>query len=324
MVTLPLLALLLLAPQEPGAGEAGAPGESAQVQEAVSPPRDVTAQTLADPEALAALQAPGKVLFRDDFESDTSLKQWFEIRGLREGRARRVEGEGVAHRGNGAMRFDAPANDGKESGSGASAWLGDEGHDRVYFRRWIRFAPDYDQGNLNHTGGGMAGVAGAGKWDGMGKAGLRPTGADRFSCGFEPWRDWGRSPMPGAMALYVYWMDMARDRDGNFWGNLFQPVAERRRVPGRGEWVCLEQMIRVNTPGEADGELAAWIDGELYLHLTGIRWRSDERVRVKRVNVGIYVHRATQDNAVWYDDVIVSTGYVGLKKPVVDERRGQE
>ena len=280
-------------------------------------PRDVTAETLSDPQALAALQAPGEVLFRDDFESDASLKKWFEIRGLREGRARRVEGEDLAHRGRGAMRFDAPANDGRESGSGASAWLGSAGHERVYFRRWIRFAPDYDQGNLNHTGGGMAGVAGSNKWGGMGKAGIKPTGADRFSAGFEPWRAWGRSPIPGAMALYVYLMDMARDKDGNYWGNLFQPAAERHRVPPRGEWVCLEQMIQVNTPGEADGELAAWIDGELYLHLTGIRWRSEPQVTVKRVNVGIYVHRAEQDNSVWYDDVVVSTGYVGVKEPEV-------
>ena len=218
------------------------------------------------------------------------------------------------------MRFDAPAAAGASSGSGASGWLGSEGHDRVYFRRYIRFADDYDQGNLNHTGGGLAGIAGRGKWDEMGKAGVRPTGEDRFTCGFEPWRDWGRSPAPGSMSLYTYWMDMQRDRDGNWWGNLLQPTAQRRRVPQRGEWVCLEQMIAANTVGEANGELAAWIDGELYLHMQGFRWRTDERVKLKRFDIGIYIHAAERDNTVWYDDVVVSTGYVGPTKAAERKR----
>ena len=150
----------------------------------------------------------------------------------------------------------------------------------------------------------------------MGKAGVKPTGADRFTCGFEPWRDWGRNAAPGSMSLYVYWMDMARDRDGNWWGNLFQPAPERRVVPQRGAWVCLETRIRANTPGQADGELAAWIDGELYLHLVGFRWRTDDAVKLKRFDLGIYVHKAERDNTVWYDDVAVSTGYIGPTKPV--------
>ena len=307
--SLPLLALFALAPQE-----AGEPRESPP------PPRDVTLETLADPEALLALQAPGEVIFEDDFESESSLEKYFEVRGRKDGKARLEQGEGVAHRGRGSLRLDAPAAAGASSGSGASGWLGAEGYDRVYFRRYIRFADDYDQGNLNHTGGGLAGIAGTGKWDEMGKAGVRPRGDDRFTSGFEPWRDWGRSPAPGFMCLYTYWMDMQRDRDGNWWGNLFRPATKRRRVPERGEWVCLEQMIAVNTIGESDGELAAWIDGELYLHLVGFRWRTDERVKLKRFDLGIYVHQAERANTVWYDDVVLSTGYVGPTKEPAGER----
>jgi Polysaccharide lyase 14 len=308
MTSSALLALLLLTSQ------------SAQDQQSLTeppaPPRDVTLETLADAEALRALQAPGKVLFADDFESAESLKKYFEVRGKDSGRARIVSGEEVAHRGKGAMRFDAPEAGGKESGSGASGWLGAEGHDVVYMRRYLRFADDYDQGNLNHTGGGLAGVGGTGKWDEMGKAGIRPRGDDRFTAGFEPWRDWGRAEKPGYMCLYTYWMDMQGGPDGKCWGNLLAPAEDRRVVPERGEWVCLEQMIRVNEVGKADGELAAWIDGKLYLHMKGFRWRSDERVTIKRFDVGIYIHEATRDNSVWYDDVVLSTGYVGPAQPV--------
>ena len=50
--------------------------------------RLVAAETLANPARLAALEAPGKVFFEDDFKSAESLKNYFEIRGLKEGRAR--------------------------------------------------------------------------------------------------------------------------------------------------------------------------------------------------------------------------------------------
>jgi len=274
----------------------------------------VTDKTRADPAALAALQKPGKVLFTDDFESEKSLKHYFEIRGLKEGHARLITDPKVAHTGRGCFQFTSVDRGGKSSGSGASYWFGPEGYETVHLRRYIRFAPDYDQGNLNHTGGGLSGVAGTNKWEGMGKAGIRPKGDDRFSCRFEPWRDWKRSPAPGFMFLYTYWMDMKRDPDGHFWGNNMYPAKNERITLKRDRWYCLEQMIKVNDPGKANGELAAWIDGKLYIHYKGFRWRSTDKVRIKRFGIGVYVHQATRNNTVWYDDVALSTGYIGPVK----------
>ncbi len=274
-------------------------------------PRLVTAATKADPAARAALEKPGSVIFRDDFESPESLKKYFEIRGLKDGGARLVSAPGLAHSGSGAIQFTAVAKDGRESGVGANGWLGPKGYDCVYFRRYIKFAADYDQGDLNHVGGGLAAVAGTNRYDRMGSAGVRPQGDDRFTSSFEPWRDWGRSPAPGYMFLYTYWMDMKQDRDGHYWGNMLGPESQDRLTLQRNRWYCLEHMIRANDVGKANGELAAWIDGKLYLHFQGLRWRSDPKVTLKRFNVGLYVHHARQDNTVWYDDVVLSTGYVG-------------
>jgi hypothetical protein len=280
-------------------------------------PEMVTARTLADPAALAQLQGPGRVIFEDDFESPESLKKYFEIRGQREGHARLVHGPQYAHSGNGAIQFTAIARDGRESGSGATAWLGAQGYDRLYFRRYLKFAADYDQGNLHHVGGGLTGVAGNDRWRAMGTAGQRPTGDDHFKSAFEPWRDWGRYDAPGYMFLYTYWMDMKRDPDGNYWGNVLGPDASARIALQRDRWYCLEQMIQTNRPGQADGELAAWIDGRLYIHYRGIRWRTTDDVKLKRFGIGLYVHRATRDNTVWYDDVALSTGYIG---PIAEKR----
>jgi len=290
-------------------------GETPRAEEAF-PPRLVTAQTRADPEQLARLQKPGTVFFEDGFETPASLKKYFEIRGLKEGRAKLVRGPGLAHCGQGAIRFTAPARDGRESGAGASGWFGPRGHDRVYFRRYIRFAADYDQGNLNHTGGGLAAVAGTDRWRAMGSAGIRPKGDDHFNSAFEPWCDWRRYPPPGYMFLYTYWMDMKRGRDGHYWGNMLGPEKDRRIVPQRDRWTCLEHMIQVNEVGKADGKLAAWIDGQLYIHYTGLRWRTSDEVKLKRFTFGVYIHQARKDNTVWYDDVALSTGYIGpLTRP---------
>lgn len=278
----------------------------------------VTAETRANPTSLAQLQTPGQVVFRDDFESADSLKHYFEVRGQKEGTARLIRDARTAHTGTGCIQFTSVARGGDSSGAGASYWFGPKGYEQIYLRRYIRFAPDYDQGNLNHVGGGLSGVAGTGKWEGMGKAGIRPNGDDRFSSRFEPWCDWKRYPPPGFMFLYTYWMDMKRDRDGHYWGNNMNPADNERITLDRDRWYCLEQMIKVNHPGQANGELAAWIDGELYIHYKGFRWRSTHSVRLKRFDIGVYVHQATRDNTVWYDDVVLSTGYIG---PVKDTGR---
>jgi len=107
----------------------------------------VTAETRANRKALAAQEKPGKVIFSDGFESPASLKNYFEIRGLKDRRAKLIADAGSAHSGTGAIQVTAPANGGKSSGAGASFWFGPDGYHRVYFRRCIKFAADYDQGD---------------------------------------------------------------------------------------------------------------------------------------------------------------------------------
>lgn len=275
--------------------------------------RDTAYPRLVVPPAttVARLQQPGEVLFVDRFESAKSFDSYFEINGREQGRvAIATEPENVRS-GSGSLRLTAAASDGRSAGAGPVLWLGDAGHECVHLRYWIRYAEDYDQGNLNHTGGSLSGVAGKHKWRGMGTAGRRPAGDDHFSTRVEGWRDWGRVPPPGYLFCYAYWQDMRRDKDGNYWGNMMGPKQQDRFVPKRGEWLCVEQRVAVNTPGEADGELTVWLNGRLYLHYEGFRWRSTAEVLIKRVGLLVYVHEARRDNTVWFDDVVVATGYVG-------------
>lgn len=281
----------------------------------------LTTETRADPAALARLTRPGTVLFTDGFEAEASLGAWFEVGGQKEGRVSVTDVPANVHGGVGALQLTSSASDGRACGAGPVRWLGDEGHDCVHLRYWIRYAADYDQGNLHHTGGSISGVAGTNKWAGMGGAGLRPNGDDHFSTRVEGWRDWQRVAAPGFLHCYTYWMDMRQDRDGNFWGNMLGPIESERFVPARGKWLCVEQRVAVNAPGRADGELAVWLDGTLYLHYRGFRWRGTDAVRIKRIGLLVYVHEARRDNTVWFDDVVVSTGYVGTGVIVEPEVR---
>ncbi len=271
----------------------------------------VTARTREDPAVLERLQTPGRVVFRDDFEGEDPLRSYFEVNGQKEGRAVISRDAAEAHSGRASLRLTATDRAGAASGAGPVLWLGPDGHDRLHLRYYLRWARDYDQGDLNHTGGGLAGLAGSDKWRGMGTAGLRPAGDDHFSARVEGWRDWRKVPAPGYLFCYCYWMDMRRDRDGHYWGNMLGPAEAERVVPALDRWLCVELMVAVNAVGKADGELAVWLDGRLYQHWQGFRWRSSAEVRLKRASLQVYVHRARQDNTVWYDDVVVSTGYVG-------------
>ena len=75
---------------------------------------------------------------------------------------------------------------------------------------------------------------------------------------------------PGAWSFYSYWSEMhswqtpegvSDGRDNPYYGNLFGPVEPLQAR--RGEWQCVEIMIKLNDPDERNGEEAFWIDGKL-------------------------------------------------------------
>jgi hypothetical protein len=52
---------------------------------------------------------------------------------------------------------------------------------------------------------------------------------------------------------------------GQTWGNNF--LGPARPKVARGEWQCLEAMVKLNDVGESNGELALWVDGKRVSHL---------------------------------------------------------
>ncbi len=130
-------------------------------------PRDVTQGTLANPDELSRLQSAGEIFFQEGFELPGSLDKWYNRIREKEGSTQVAIDSKLAHSGSSVLQLRTQDLDGRSSGAGCSYWF-HPGYDTVYFRRYIKFADDYDQGNLNHVGGSIYAVAGDDRYAQMG------------------------------------------------------------------------------------------------------------------------------------------------------------
>jgi hypothetical protein len=150
--------------------------------------------------------------------------------------------------------------------TGGHLWkLLDTGYDRLYARFYVKFASDAPYvHHFVHMGGRMNSQNYP-----VGGAGSRPYGTVSFSTSMDLV---GRNQVnpPGAWSFYSYWCEMhswqtpegeSDGRPNGFYGNLFGPVEPVQAK--RGEWQCVEIMIKLNDPEERNGEQAFWVDGKL-------------------------------------------------------------
>lgn len=249
----------------------------------------------------------GSPLFADDFESGKIDKWDADSNGDDPARIRLVSDPALVFRGTYSVEMTAQVGAG--TGGKLNKWFL-PGYDQVYVRWYCRFADDFDQGNHMHFCHLLANRQ-DNKWSAFGKAGVKPAGDDFFTVGLEPWRDWGNNPAPGEMMFYSYHMDMPIDpKMGKYWGEMFRPSPQF--VPERGRWYCMELMVKANTPGQADGEQAFWIDGELKGKNGGIRWRNTADLKINAFWLMLYVHNSPRVNRVWFDDVVIDDEYIGV------------
>lgn len=200
-------------------------------------------------------------------------------------------------------------------------------HDTLYFRARVRLDPDHQ---YVHHFLSIGGSRTDGYWESYGNAGCRPNGIRHAGATV----DFNRER---ELFFYTYYPEMRCDSGGYCsgtyasdicagcatrdmacgaveeccWGNLFG--ATPRPVMPRGEWVCLEMMMQINTPGATDGEMAYWINDTLAHRETGMHWRDVSELGLNQVRLQHYIAGgdATQSNRVSFDDVIVSTERIG-------------
>jgi hypothetical protein len=242
------------------------------------------------------------VLFSCDFESEDWYRQWGMGRAeertqtVASDRARKFEPlRGKALR----IRVDRGGHYGASLQFRFKKRLGEE-PEAVYFRYYLRFADDWNP----VRGGKLPGIAGT-----YGRAGWggRPShGDDGWSARglFRGQKD-GRTPV----GFYCYHADM-RGRYGSNW--LWDK--EDLGYLENNRWYCVEQYARMNTPGQNDGILRAWIDGRLAFEKADVRMRNVEALKIETVWVNVYLGgtwTSESDHHLYIDNVVIARHYIG-------------
>lgn len=254
------------------------------------------------------LREQPEVIFADDFESGPLGAGWDETGNPKGQVLSLAASDAAAGLGQRCLRVEAHL--GQDTGGGLTKWFPPA--DRVFIRFYTRFDPDCDYVHHFVTLRANRGQRGGDKWSGFGGAGLKPEGSERFSTALEPWGNWGRYTPPGRWNFYSYWHEMEVSKDGKYWGNSFA-VPTAPLIP-RDRWICAEFMLQHNTPGQADGEQAFWIDGQLQGHWQGINWRRTEGLKANALTLESYfTDRWTQHatNVVSFDNVVIARAYIG-------------
>jgi hypothetical protein len=172
--------------------------------------------------------------------------------------------------------------------------------EEVYFRYYLRFADDW----APRRGGklpGFGGTYGRAGWGG------RPVdGTDGWSSrGLFRGQQDGRTPI----GFYCYHMDM-KGRYGSDW--VWD--REERGLLENNRWYCIEQYVKLNTPGQPDGILRGWVDGGLAFEKTDVRFRSVDRLKIEAVWINVYLGgtwTAEQDHHLYLDEVVISKQPIG-------------
>jgi len=170
----------------------------------------------------------------------------------------------------------------------------------IYFRYYLRFADDWDPAK----GGKLPGIGGT--YNVAGWGGRPSDGSNGWSVRglFN-----GRKHEQTSIGFYCYHADMIGPYGDSWtWRNDSARYLENNR------WYCVEQYIKLNTPGENDGILRGWTDGVLSFERTDLRWRNIPELKIECIWIDIY-HGGkwvpASDDHLYVDNVVVARERIG-------------
>jgi len=261
----------------------------------------------------AGISADPSVIFNDGFETYTSANQLTSSGNY----SNYYQGSNITfdvstlYAGSKSVRIRMPQSGGEVSN--AIEKIISPTRDTLFMRAYTRFAPNFAGVNSAHSGFWIEG----GTYGGPGR---RPNGTDFFMVMIENSRS-GSDPEPGYTHAYVYHPEMD-DVYGEHWfpdGSVLNGsqsfgsdfISRPKVNPTRGVWICLEVMVKANTPGSRDGRVAVWQDGVLVADWTGLRLRDVNTVKISKIHLENGGQGSTQINDRWYDNLVIATSYIG-------------
>jgi hypothetical protein len=184
--------------------------------------------------------------------------------------------------------------------------------DAMYFRYSLRFDDDWDP---YLSGGKLPGFAGT--YNRAGWGGRKADGKNGWSArgAFFKWKpDPVRVDNLRGIGSYVYYAGMKSDYGATWgWNQGRTGVLEKNR------WYSVEQYVRLNTPGRADGVLRAWVDGELVFERDDLRYRDVPELKIETLWMNVYhggTTPASQDMSLYIDNLVIAREYIGPFLPL--------
>ncbi len=177
--------------------------------------------------------------------------------------------------------------------------------EEAFFRYYLRFGENW---NPAADGGKLPGFSGT-----YGRAGW----GMRKSDGHNGWSARGAffRQAEGAagdlrgVGSYVYHARMD-GASGETWGWSLGPSG----LLHKNRWYSIEQHVKLNTPGKADGVLRAWVDGQLVFERSDIRYRDNEALKIESVWLNVYhggVTPASNEMTLYIDNLVIARKYIG-------------
>ena len=262
------------------------------------------------------------VLFADDFEgyaqSSDLDRNWDAVYHYEHIRIATEPGRVFA--GGKALEMIVPQQD--EELSNATDKLLDPEQDVLYLRYYARFDAPFDVVGSSHNGSMISAHYFN---DGQATPGVPADGHNKFLVNLENWRGEAATPSPGPLNVYVYHPEQRSQ-----WGDHFFPtgvvlpnssqagnfgadfIARPDLTPALERWYCYEYMLQANTPGQRDGRIRVWLDGELVADFGNLRFRDEAKLKIDRFGLSFHIGSNPKgETHKWYDNVVAATQHIG-------------
>lgn len=248
------------------------------------------------------------VYFADDFESGDWRSKWSRhssnshpqtVRSSRDQGFESIDGKALK----------VTIEKGKRLGLGMHYRFADHPHgepEEAFFRYYLRFGEGWNP----TIGGKLPGFSGT--YGRAGWGGRKSDGENGWSARGSYYAQSKRTPALShliGIGSYVAHVDMHNEY-GDSWGWNLGPTGALEK----NRWYAVEQQVRLNTPGETDGILRAWIDGRLVFEKRDVRFRNVPALKIESVWMDVYhggTARAKSDLTLFIDNVVVARKYIG-------------
>jgi hypothetical protein len=262
------------------------------------------------------------VVFADDFETYAQVSDlipnWDGI-DYADTRVRIVTDSANVFHGSQALELELPQSD-TEVTAGIKKLLSEQ-RDVLFLRYYLKYGTNFVR--TNHNGSTISAhffIDGD-----QATPGIPADGTNKFLAALETERgDSDPFPSPGRLNIYIYHPEQRSQ-----WGDHFFPTGEVMPyspeafdfgpdfvsrpdvVPDLDRWYCYEYMVKANTPGQRDGRVTVWLDGDVVADFGNLRLRDIDTLKIDLFILGMSSITSAGEQTKWQDSLVAATSYIG-------------